>query len=77
MQSILRVPNLVSFPCTVHTHHSNLRMCSMSPLCVAGGALGPHLAGAQSPERDAAHHPAGLQDPQDAEEENAGGRQQR
>ena len=52
-------------------------MCSMSPLCVAGGALGPHLAGAQPPERDAAHHPAGLQDPQDAEEENGGGRQQR
>ena len=50
------------------THYSNL---------IAGGALGPHLAGAQPPQRDTAHHPAGLQDTQDAEEENAGGRQQR
>ena len=44
---------------------------------VAGGAPGSHLPGAQPPQRDAAHHPARLQDPQDAEEEDAGGRQQR
>ena len=57
--------------------HISLTSESAPSLCVAGGAPGPHLAGAQPPERDPAHHPAGLQDPQDAEEENAGGRQQR
>ena len=76
MQSILRVPNLFSFTCT-HITRPSESVSSLIARYVAGGALGPHLPGAQPPQRDAAHHPARLQDTQDAEEENAGGRQQR
>ena len=76
MKSILRVPNLFSFTCT-HITRPSESVSSLIALDVAGGAAGPHLPGAQPPQRDAAHHPARLQDPQDAEEEDAGGRQQR
>lgn len=77
MQSILRVPNLFSFTCTHITRPSESVSSNLIALNVAGGAPGPHLPGAQPPQRDAAHHPARLQDPPHAEEEDAGGRQQR
>ena len=76
MQSILRVPNLFSFTCT-HITPPSESVPFLIALCVAGGAAGPHLPGAQSPQRDAAHHSARLQDSPDAQEEDEGGRQQR
>ena len=47
-----------------------------SSSCPLGGPAGPHLPRAKPLLRDPAHHPAGLQDPQDAPQENAGGRRQ-
>ena len=76
MQSILRVPNLFSFTYT-HITPPSESVPFLITLNVAGGAAGPHLPGAQSPQRDAAYHPARLQDPPHAQEEDEGGRWQR
>ena len=44
---------------------------------MAGDPAGPYFPRAGPLQRDAAHRPAGLQNPPDATEEGAGGRQQR